>query len=64
MAKIKQKTKRAAAKRFSVTKTGKLKLKHAYRSHLALGRSTKAKRQLRKDAIMHPSDAKRYVQCL
>lgn len=64
MAKIKQKTKRAAAKRFSITKTGKLKRKHAYRSHLALGRSTKAKRQLRKDAIMHPSDAKRYAQCL
>ncbi|WP_031489057.1 50S ribosomal protein L35 [Ureaplasma canigenitalium] len=64
MAKIRQKTKRAAAKRFRITKSGKLKRKHAYRSHLALGRSTKAKRQLRKDAIMHPSDRQRYAQCL
>ena len=64
MAKIIQKTKRAAAKRFSITKNGKLKRKHAYRSHLALGRSTKAKRHLRKDAIMSTSDTKRYTQCL
>ncbi|MCV3743600.1 50S ribosomal protein L35 [Ureaplasma sp. ES3154-GEN] len=64
MAKIKQKTKRAVAKRFSITKNGKLKRKHAYRSHLALGRSTKAKRQLRKDTLVSASDIKRYIQCL
>ncbi|AJQ45078.1 50S ribosomal protein L35 [Ureaplasma diversum] len=64
MAKIKQKTKRAVSKRFSVTKSGLLKRKHAYRSHLALGRSTKAKRQLRKDTLVHASDVKRFKQCL
>lgn len=62
--KIKQKTKRAAAKRFSKTKSGELKRKHAYRSHLAQGRSTKAKRHLRKDAILTPSDRQRYNNCL
>lgn len=62
--KIKQKTKRAAAKRFSRTKTGELKRKHAYRSHLAQGRTTKAKRHLKKDAILKNSDKQRYTHCL
>ncbi|GAA5414437.1 50S ribosomal protein L35 [Ureaplasma ceti] len=62
--KIKQKTKRAAAKRFSETKSGELKRKHAYRSHLAQGRSTKAKRHLRKDSILTASDRQRYSNCL
>lgn len=62
--KIKQKTKSSAAKRFIITKTGKIKRKHAYRSHLAQGRSTKAKRHLRKDAILLTSDSQRYKNCL
>ncbi|MBR2652153.1 50S ribosomal protein L35 [bacterium] len=62
--KIKQKTKSSAAKRFIITKTGKIKRKHAYRSHLAQGRTTKAKRHLRKDAILLPSDSQRYKNCL
>ena len=62
--KIKHKTKRAAAKRFSKTKNGELKRKHAYRSHLAQGRTTKAKRHLRKDAILTKSDRQRYTHCL
>ncbi len=64
MAKIKQKTKRAVAKRFSITKNGELKRKHAYRSHLATGRSTKSKRHLKKDGLVHVSDKKRYDQLL
>ncbi len=62
--KIKQKTKQSAAKRFIFTKSGELKRKHAYRSHLAQGRTTKAKRHLRKDAILTPSDRQRYEYCL
>lgn len=62
--KVKQKSKRAAVKRFSITKNGEIKRKHAYRSHLAQGRSTKAKRHLRKDAILTPSDKQRYVHVL
>lgn len=62
--KIKQKTKKAAAKRFSKTESGELKRKHAYRSHLAQGKTTKQKRHSRKDAILTKSDAQRYKQCL
>lgn len=62
--KIKHKTKRSAMKRFSKTKSGELKRKHAYRSHLAQGRTTKAKRHLRKDAILTKSDKQRYTHCL
>ncbi len=62
--KIKHKTKRSAAKRFTKTKTGELKRKHAYRSHLAQGKSTKQKRHLRKDAILKTSDKQRYTHCL
>ena len=62
--KIKHKTKRAAAKRFTFTESGLLKRKHAYRSHLAQGRTTKAKRHLKKDAILTKSDSQRYTHCL
>lgn len=62
--KVKHKTKSSAAKRFSITKTGKIKRKHAYRSHLAQGRTTKAKRHLRKDTYLLPSDQQRYTHCL
>ncbi len=61
---MKQKTKKSAAKRFKITKSGKLKRKHAYRSHMAIGSTTKAKRHLRKDGLVSKSDIKRYDQCL
>lgn len=64
MAKIKQKTKSAVAKRIKITKSGELKRKHAYRSHMAQGRNTKAKRHLKKDGLVHTSDKKRYDQLL
>lgn len=62
--KIRQKTKSAVAKRFSVSANGKLKRKHAYRSHMAIGSTTKQRRQLRKDVLVHKSDIKRYEQCI
>ncbi len=61
---MKYKTKRSAVKRFKVTKSGKLKRKHAYRSHMAIGSTTKAKRHLRKDGLVSSADVKRYDQCL
>ena len=42
------KTKRAAAKRFSTTGTGKLKRNKAYKSHILTKKTTKRKRNLRK----------------
>ena len=45
----KVKTKRAAAKRFKTTGTGKLVRNKAYKSHILAKKSTKRKRNLRKD---------------
>ncbi len=44
------KTHRAAAKRFGLTKNGKVKRGQAYRSHILTKKSTKRKRGLRKAA--------------
>ena len=44
----KMKTSRAAAKRFKLTGTGKLKRAKAYKSHILTKKSTKRKRNLRK----------------
>ena len=45
------KTNRAAAKRFKVTGTGKLKRNKAYKSHILTKKSTKRKRNLRQALI-------------
>ena len=45
------KTSRAAAKRFKVTGTGKLKRMKAYKSHILTKKSQKRKRNLRKATI-------------
>ena len=47
----KLKTKRAAAKRFHKTGTGKLKRMKAYKSHILTKKSTKRKRNLRKTSV-------------
>ncbi len=48
----KQKTKKAVVKRMRLTKSGKVKRRHAFRSHILVRRTTKRKRQLRGDAIL------------
>lgn len=40
------KTKSSAKKRFTLTGTGKVKRKHAYKSHILTKKSTKRKRNL------------------
>ncbi len=52
------KSKSAAKKRFDVTGTGKLKRKHAYKSHILTKKSTKRKRNLTYTAIVDKADAK------
>ena len=42
------KTHSGAKKRFNLTKTGKIKRAHAYKSHILNKKSTKRKRNLRK----------------
>lgn len=54
----KLKTKRAAAKRFKVTGTGKLKRSKAYKRHILTKKSTKNKRNLRKATIVDASNVK------
>ena len=52
------KTHRAAAKRYSLTKTGKVKINHAFRSHILTKKSTKRKRNLRKGTYASAANAK------
>ena len=56
MAKLK--TKRAAAKRFKVTGTGKLVRNKAYKSHILTKKTTKRKRGLRKDTVLDQTNVK------
>ncbi|ABS34064.1 MULTISPECIES: 50S ribosomal protein L35 [Clostridium] len=54
----KMKTKRAAAKRFKVTGTGKLKRAKAFKSHILTKKSRKTKRNLRKAGYVSESQEK------
>lgn len=53
----KMKTHRGAAKRFSVTATGKIKRSKAFASHILTKKTTKRKRSLRKSALVHSANA-------
>lgn len=57
MAKTKMKTKRAAAKRFSLTGTGKVKYKKMNLRHILTKKSPKRKRKLRASGILDEADA-------
>ena len=48
----KMKSNRAAAKRFKVTKTGKVKHKRAYARHHAWAKNRKQKRHLREKGVL------------
>lgn len=52
----KMKTNSSAKKRFSVTGTGKIKRKHAFKSHILTKKSTKSKRALTKSGLVHERD--------
>ena len=52
------KTKKAAAKRFKVTGTGKLVRNKANKSNILTKKTTKRKRNLRKDIVTDASNAK------
>ncbi len=54
----KMKTKRAAAKRFKLTGTGKLKRAKAFKSHILTKKSSKTKRNLRKAGLVSDSQEK------
>ncbi|MHC1733737.1 MAG: 50S ribosomal protein L35 [Bacteroidales bacterium] len=47
-----------AKKRFSLTGTGKIKRKHAFKSHILTKKSTKRKRNLTYGALVDKADQK------
>jgi large subunit ribosomal protein L35 len=52
----KLKTKSSAKKRFKLTGTGKIKRKHAYKSHILTKKSKKRKLKLTHAGLVHKSD--------
>ncbi len=52
----KVKTKSGAKKRFKVTGSGKIKRKHAFKSHILTKKGTKQKRNLTHSGLVHESD--------
>lgn len=60
----KMKTKSSAKKRFKLTGTGKIKRKHAFKSHILTKKDTKQKRNLTKTGLVHQSDVANIKQQL
>lgn len=60
----KVKTKSSAKKRFKLTGTGKIKRKHAFKSHILTKKSTKRKRNLTKMGLVNPSDVNNVKEML
>lgn len=54
----KMKTKSGAKKRFKLTGTGKIKRKHAFKSHILTKKATKRKRNLTAFTTVSPADEK------
>ena len=60
----KMKTRRAAAKRFKRTASGKIKRNRAYKGHILTKKSPKRKRKLRKSTLVSKADYKRVDQLI
>ena len=52
----KMKTKSSAKKRFKITGSGKIKRKHAFKSHILTKKSKKRKLKLTHDGLVHKND--------
>ncbi len=60
----KVKTKSGAKKRFKLTGTGKIKRKHAFKSHILTKKETKQKRNLTHSTLVSKSDEKNVKKML
>jgi large subunit ribosomal protein L35 len=60
----KLKTKKGVAKRFKITKSGKIKKRRANRGHILSKKSAKRKRKLRRSSYLTPMDAKKVRRML
>lgn len=58
------KTHRGAAKRFSLTKSGRVKRAKAFKRHLLNAKSTKRTRNLRKGTYVVPAEEKNIKQLI
>jgi large subunit ribosomal protein L35 len=58
------KTNSGAKKRFTLTGSGKVKRKHAYKSHILTKKTTKQKRNLSHTAVVSSADEKRIKKLL
>ncbi len=54
----KLKTNSGAKKRFTLTGSGKIKRKHAFKRHILTKKTTKQKRNLTHDTLVNPADVK------
>jgi large subunit ribosomal protein L35 len=61
---MKMKTKKAAAKRFSFTATGKVKFKRAGKRHNLGHKNSGAKLKLRKSGCLFEGDIKHIEKCM
>ena len=52
----KMKTKSSAKKRFTITGSGKIKRKHAFKSHILTKKSKKRERNLTAAGLVHQAD--------
>lgn len=52
----KMKTNSSAKKRFKLTASGKIKRKHAFKSHILTKKSKKRKKALTKTGLVHETD--------
>jgi len=60
----KMKTKSSAKKRFTVTGSGKIKRKHAFKSHILTKKTKKQKRNLTHAGLVHQADVANIKQQL
>ncbi|MFA5300026.1 MAG: 50S ribosomal protein L35 [Lutibacter sp.] len=60
----KMKTKSSAKKRFMLTGTGKIKRKHAFKSHILTKKSKKRKLKLTHVGLVHKADKANILQQL
>ena len=60
----KMKTKSSAKKRFTITGTGKIKRKHAFKSHILTKKSKKRKLKLRHAGLVHKADEMNVLKML
>ena len=58
------KTKRAAAKRFKILSSGKVKRNHANKRHILTKKKRDRLNKLKKPAYVHPSDMPLVIRCL